>query len=176
MIMFETERLRVRHFTPDDLDDIDAITGDAIVSRYVGDGKPLPRSEAERWIGVSLNNYATKGYGASAIIEKASGAFIGICGLVRYSRDLGDAEKINFFAQATRGRGLAKEVVRALLDDGFKTHKLGSIIATIDTEHTRSVRVAEACGMRYLRTDPPEDENDTASFVYIIDNPYVGTE
>jgi len=176
MIMFETERMIVRHFEADDLDAIDAITGDAEVSRYVGDGKPLPRSEAARWIDVSLNNYATKGYGASAIIDTASGAFIGICGLVRSSRDVGDAEIIYFFAKPYWGQGLAKEVVRALLDDGFKTHKLGSVIATIDTEHRRSVRVAEACGLRYLRTDPPEDENDTPSFVYIIDNPYIETE
>ena len=173
MKMFETERMIVRHFEADDLDAIDAITGDAEVSRYVGDGTPLPRSEAARWIGVSQNNYRTKGYGASAIIDKASGAFIGIGGLVRSSRDVGDAEIIYFFAKPYWGRGLAKEVVRALLDDGFKTHKLSSIIATIDTVHTRSVRVAEACGMSYLRTDPPEDENDTASLVYIIDNPYL---
>lgn len=173
MIMFETERLLVRHWQPDDLDAIDAITSDPDVVRYVGDGKPLPRSEAERWIGVSENNYRTKGYGASAIIEKASGDFIGIGGLVRSSRDVGDAEIIYYFAKPYWGRGYAKEVVPALLDDGFRMHGLGSIIATIDPENVASQRVVEAAGMRYLRTDPPEDENDTASMVYIIDNPHL---
>src|SRR5690554_1493141 len=105
MRMFETARLIVRQRQPEDIDAIDAITSDPDVNRYAGDGQPLPRSEAERWMEVTRNNYRTKGYGASAIIEKASGAFIGICGLVRSSLDVGDAEIIYFFAPPYWGRG-----------------------------------------------------------------------
>jgi ribosomal-protein-alanine N-acetyltransferase len=171
MQVFETERMVVRHFTHDDLDAIDAITGDPEVNRYAGDGQPLPRSEAARWIDVSLNNYATKGYGASAIIEKATGAFIGICGLVRSSLDIGDAEVIYFFTPSSWGKGLAKELLPALFRYGFETHGLGQVIATIHPDNVRSQRVAEASGMRYLFTDPPHHDGDTPALVYGIDNP-----
>lgn len=175
MQMFDTTRTLVRHWRPNDIDAIDAITSDPDVNRYAGDGQPLPRSEAERWMGVTQNNYATKGYGASAIIDKATGTFIGICGLVRTSLDAGDAEVIYFFAKPYWGQGLAKEVLPALLDDGFRTHKLGSIIATIHPDNVPSQRVAEASGMRYLYTNPPKDAGDTPALVYIIDNPYPKT-
>lgn len=171
MMMFETSRLIVRHWQPDDIDAIDAITSDPEGSRYAGDGQPLPRSEAERWMEVTLDNYRTKGYGASAFVEKASGKLIGIGGLVRSSREIGDAEIIYFFARPYWGQGLAKEIVPALLEDGFRTHGLRTIIATIHPDNVASQRVAVAAGMRYLRTDPPEDENDTPSLVYCVDNP-----
>lgn len=171
MQLFETQRLMVRQWTPDDLDAIDAITGDPDVNRYAGDGQPLPRSEAERWIGVTLNNYATKGYGASAIIEKATGAFVGICGLVKSSLDIGDAEVIYFFAKPYWGQGLAKEMLPALFEYGFRVHGLGKIIATIHPDNAPSVKVAEASGMRYLYTDPPHHDGDTSALVYAIDSP-----
>jgi RimJ/RimL family protein N-acetyltransferase len=48
--VFETERLFVRHFAPDDLDDFAALCADPVVMRYVGDGQTLPRSEVALWI------------------------------------------------------------------------------------------------------------------------------
>jgi hypothetical protein len=56
--IFETERLRVRHFEPADLDDSAALCADPRVMRYVGDGSPLPWSEVERWIEVCQKKYA----------------------------------------------------------------------------------------------------------------------
>lgn len=172
MKLFETARTVVRHFEADDLDGIARITGDPEGSRYVGDGQPLLRSEAARWIEISQNNYRTQGYGASAIIASASGAFIGIGGLVRPSLPLGDAEIIYYFDKPYWGQGYAKEVVPALLDYGFRVHHLGRVIATIHPDNTPSKRVAEFAGMRFSHVDPPHFEGDTPAHVYVIDNPY----
>ena len=78
-VIFETERLLVRQLNADDVDNLYAITGDAELMRYVGDCQPLSYELTAKWVDVSINNYATKGYGCSAVIDKRDGAFIGFC-------------------------------------------------------------------------------------------------
>lgn len=81
--MFETERLLVRHFCPDDLDAFAELRADPEVMRYVGDGVTLSRSKVARWIEVCGDKYATSGYGTSAVFERGEGEFVGYCGVVR---------------------------------------------------------------------------------------------
>ena len=58
--LFETERLLVRHFGPDDLDDFAALCADSEVMRYVGDGETLPCGEVARWIEICQTKYETR--------------------------------------------------------------------------------------------------------------------
>lgn len=155
MVIFETERLLVRHLEPDDVDNLYAITGDAELMRYVGDSEPLSRELNVKWIEVSINNYATKGYGCSAVIDKRDGAFIGFCGLVRseFAEPPDDAELIYSLKKAYWGQGLATEVAGAMLAYGLGKCGLKRIIATIDPANSASIRVAEKIGFYYVRTE-----------------------
>ena len=45
MVYLETERLVLRRFTADDLDDLVALDGDPAVMRYITGGPPTPRDE-----------------------------------------------------------------------------------------------------------------------------------
>ena len=119
--LFETERLLVRHFGPDDLDDFAALCADSEVMRYVGDGETLPRGEVARWIEICQTKYETRGYGTSAVLERASGTspdtypgtFVGYCGVVRAPGNDFD-ELIYVFHKRAWGRGYAAEVGRAM--------------------------------------------------------------
>ena len=159
MTIFETERLLVRHLQADDVDNLLAITGDAELMRYMGDGKPLSRELTAKWIDVSINNYATKGYGCSAVIDKQDGAFIGFCGLVRseMAEPPDDAELIYALQKPYWGRGLTTEVAGAMLAYGLRKCALKRIIATIDPANTPSIRVAHKIGFEYARTEPDSD-------------------
>ena len=81
--LFETDRLVAQHFTHDDLDDFAALCANPEVMRSMGDGNTLPRETVAHWIDVCHTKYATRGYGTSAVFEKASGKFIGYCGVIR---------------------------------------------------------------------------------------------
>ena len=70
VVIFETERMLVRQLQADDVDSLYAITGDTELMRHMGDGQPLSRELTAKWVEVSINNYATKGYGCSAVIDK----------------------------------------------------------------------------------------------------------
>ena len=80
--LFETERLVVRHFCPDDLDVFAALIADSVVMRYIGEGITLSREDTAYWIGVCQKKYADRGYGTSAVFHK-DGSFLGYCGVIR---------------------------------------------------------------------------------------------
>lgn len=166
MTIFETERTLVRHLTEADSDSFYVLTGDAELTQYMGDNKPLSRELSDKWIQVSMKNYATKGYGCSAVIDKRDGAFIGFCGLVRseLAEPPDDAELIYSFKKAVWGQGLATEVGAAMLHYGFETCGLKRIIATIDPANTASIRVANKLGFMYSRSEP--DEHGLPTHIY----------
>ena len=162
--MFETERLLVRHFEYGDLDDFAALCADPLVMRYVGDGTTLPRAEVERWIGVCQVKYATRGYGTSAVFEKAagraSGQFLGYCGVVRAPENDFD-ELIYVYNRGAWGKGYATEAGRAMLGYVFAHSALDEIYATIDPDNAASLHVAAKLGFRFLRVEVEDDGTRT---------------
>lgn len=156
MQIIETQRLVVRHLETDDVEAFYAITGDPDTTRYMDTGDPLSRELTEKWIAVSKDNYKTKGYGCSAVIEKATGDFIGFCGIVHHPEKPAQIEIIYAFKPSAWGKGYATEVVKAMLDYGFETCGLQKIIATIHPENKESVRVAEKAGMVFEKEETDE--------------------
>lgn len=162
-ILFETPRLIVRQLHPNDLDDFYAICGNAELMQYSGDSQPLTYRQAQLWLEVSLKNYQTKGFGCAAVIDKASGAFIGYCGLV-YPPNSAQVEIIYALQKASWGHGLATEVAGAMLKYGFEQHGLQRIVASIDPANSASVRVAEKLGMIYQSEETDEHGLPTAFY------------
>jgi RimJ/RimL family protein N-acetyltransferase len=74
----ESARLTFRDMTPDDLDDLALLLGDAEVMTYYP--RPKTRAEAAQWIGWNLGLYRTHGYGLW-LLTTADGGFVGDCGL-----------------------------------------------------------------------------------------------
>lgn len=164
--MFETDRLLVRHFNTDDLDDFAALCADPQVMRFVGDGTPLPRSGIEHWIAVCRRKYADRGYGTSAVFEKASGRFIGYCGVVR-APDNDFDELIYVYHVDTWGKGYATEAARAMLAYVFGRSTLDRIYATIHPDNAASINVATKLGLRFDHQEIDEDGTPVA--FYVID-------
>ena len=164
MILFETPRLVIRQLQPDDVDDMFTLYGDPEVVRWVDDGQPLSRELCAQWIEVSYNNYRTKGFGASAVIERATGVFIGCCGIV-YAPGSSLPEIIYAFLPTHWGQGFASEVVPAMLYYGFTACHLPTIYATIFPENQASARVLIKAGMSWLRNEIEADGTVIAVYV-----------
>ncbi|HZT59774.1 MAG TPA: GNAT family N-acetyltransferase [Pyrinomonadaceae bacterium] len=146
----ETARLRLRMFTPEDLDALAAIAADPEVMRYIGAGKPLVREEVKYNLATIINGFRRRGFGRWAVVRKDSGAFVGYCGLTRGQEEVG-VEIAYMLARDEWGKGLATEAARACLRYGFEKLGCDSIAALTRHENMRSRRVMERIGMRYVR-------------------------
>jgi RimJ/RimL family protein N-acetyltransferase len=166
-MLFETQRLLVRELHPDDEDAMLAVYGDGDAMRFVGDGQPLDRATCRRWISVTQNNCATRGYGMNAVVLRASGRVAGFAGLVHPGQQALPEVKYAFLRQHW-GQGLATELVPALLAFGRANWGLEEIIATVAPEHGASQRVLAKAGMHPL---PPRHNDDGSTSLVFSTRP-----
>jgi RimJ/RimL family protein N-acetyltransferase len=171
-VVLETERLQLRHFTEADAESLLHMEREPDVLRYVG-RRPLPDVDAYRnkIRSVFLPYYARPGgYGAWAIIEKASGEFIGRCSL-RPGPDADVAAAMGFgpddvelgygLRKPSWGRGYATELAQALVRRAFRDLGVVSLVACVTLGNGASVRVLEKAGLRRVGEPiclPGEDE------------------
>ena len=168
--VFRTPRLIARQFTPADVDDLHAICGDRRVMRYVGDGLVLARRRCAEWIDESLMDYTARGYGAWGIAVEGEAVLAGYGGIVT-ARRRADPEIIYALRPGLWGRGLASELVPALLNHGFHSCRLPRLIATVRPENQASLRVVEKAGM-HGAGEELEDEG-ILMLIYALDAPPV---
>ena len=78
-IFLETERLVLRRFTADDIDNLVELDSDPDVMRFINGGRPTPRHEIESDVLPAYLEYYERfaGYGFWAAIEKSTGRFLG---------------------------------------------------------------------------------------------------
>lgn len=167
MSLFETSRLTVRQLEAADVDPMFAIFSLPEVTKWMGDGSPLTRELCGKWIEVSQRNYETKGFGASAVIEKNTGEFIGCSGIV-YDPERQEPEIIYAFHPSAWGKGYASELVPAMLNYGFTQCGLTYILATIAEPNKSSTRIVEKAGMKFVTDELDPDGHKT--LVYRIEN------
>ena len=160
MHLFETHRLLIRQLDRNDTDAMYCIFKDPDVTKWMGDGSTLTRELCKKWIEISINNYETKGVGASAIIEKDSGDFIG-CGGIVYDAERSEPEIIYAFRPDAWGKGYASEFVPGMLAYGMVQLRFPYIQATISAENMVSQRIAEKAGMQLIAKETESDESVT---------------
>ncbi|HST52685.1 MAG TPA: GNAT family N-acetyltransferase [Pyrinomonadaceae bacterium] len=146
----ETARLRLRMFTPEDLDELSAIAADPEVMRYIGSGQPLTREEVHFNLTSIINGFRRRGFGRWAVVKKVSGALVGYCGLTHGLEEVG-VEIAYLISRSEWSKGIASEAARACLRYGFERLGLDSIAGLTRHENRRSRRVLERLGMRYVR-------------------------
>lgn len=145
-VSIETPRLRLRMFSLDDLDNLAALFSDPEVMRYVADGKPAGRDEADKALRSIIKHWSREGFGRWAIEDRETREFVGFGGL----RSLfGTPEIVYHFARAHWGKGLATEMGRASLKYGFEERRFERIVALAKPGNAASIRVMEKLGMRF---------------------------
>jgi len=143
----DTERLRLRRFLPEDLDQYCRIMGQDEVSRQLPRGRGLTREETtgvmEHW----ADSWESKGFGAWAVVTKDNDTLIGHCGLNTVS-EINQVEVLYALGEEHWGKGYATEAARASVDWGFQRLKLGEIIGLARTDNLASQKVLMNCGLR----------------------------
>jgi RimJ/RimL family protein N-acetyltransferase len=159
----ETPRLVIRTFEPGDADAWLAMLADPEVRRFLP-GQPAPTmADFNSAIEGRLAMERDGGYAMWAVDEKATGAFVGQCGLrpvdsmqppaaIPASPAEGARREFDLayhFTRASWNKGYGSEAVMAVLAHGFGQLGLGCIIAVAMPDNVGSWRVMEKAGMRY---------------------------
>jgi ribosomal-protein-alanine N-acetyltransferase len=145
--VLRTPRLRLRHLVPDDAQSLFDLDADPEVRRFLPDPAP-PSLEAARQHLVEYQQvYRDDGFARWAVVEDATGEWLGWCGLRRESEDEVD---IGYrFRRSAWGRGFATEGARASLAYGFDVLRLARIVATAHVDNAKSIRVLAKIGLRF---------------------------
>jgi RimJ/RimL family protein N-acetyltransferase len=146
----ETPRLRLRAFTPDDLDALFAVFGDAEVMTYISGGKPRSLEETEAGLLRSIEGWRRRGFGLWAVTIKESQRVIGYCGLI-FLDDTPEIELAYGLAKAHWGKGYATEAGNTALRFGFEQLGLERLVAVVNPDNFSSQRVLKKLGMTYVK-------------------------
>ena len=146
--MIETERLKMRKLTREDLPWLIAMRTRPEVYEYLGGTRMQnPESIAKR-LEFYLECYEKVGFGSCLMIWKETGEAIGCSGL-QPLEDTGEIEIGYTLQPEFWGKGIGYECAFGWLDYGFKTLGLERIVAIAVKENVGSWRIMEKCGMSY---------------------------
>ena len=146
MTSLDTARLHLRVFRNEDLDDLARLLSDPDVMKYVSNGQPISREEADIALQSIVRHWREHGFGRWAIFDRATNRFVGFGGLRSL---MGIPEVVYHLAKEYWGRGLATELANASLQFGFETHSFDRIVAVAKPLNAASIHVMEKIGMTY---------------------------
>jgi len=154
----ETERLILRPFRIEDVDEWHHLNQDPEITRYTGDGGVISKEETAHRIRTHvLGDYEKHGFGRWIVMNKEDNCIIGFAGL-KYMPDMDVVDLGYRFAQKYWRRGIATEASIAALAFGFGELELEKIVAYILPENIGSQKVLEKLGFTYIREFYEEDE------------------
>lgn len=147
-VVAETDRLLLRRIAYADLDFFAALFADVDVMQFSMGTRT--REESLAWIDRVAASYAARGYGPWCIVRKSDGAPLGFCGLLDQTIDGVDEVEVGYrLAVPYWGHGFATEAAAAARDLALGTFGLSRLIALVDPQNVRSIRVAEKIGMEW---------------------------
>jgi len=147
-----TDRLVLRDLEPADTDAIAAIFGDEEVMRFIGAGGVLDRDVVVRMIERERQQYARRGWGQWATVERATGRCVGVCGLILWP-DIDGQEELEvayLLARDAWGKGYATEAATAVRDVGVEVRS--DLVSLIYPGNAASINVARKIGMALERS------------------------
>jgi RimJ/RimL family protein N-acetyltransferase len=143
----ETERLALRPFVREDVEQFLPVVSDPISMRFYP--RPFDRDMAGRWIERALERYEHDGFGLLAVTEKDSGSLVGDCGPAVMDTSHGTFVELGWHIRRDRqGRGYATEAGAACRDRAWEALDVDRLISLIRPENVPSWSVARALGFR----------------------------
>jgi len=175
----ETERLVLRPFTPDDLEDVhrEGFADPEVCHFYCRNTKT--QEETAEWLSYRITEWRYSQFGRLAAMLKEGGEFLGFVGLEPYANSFSrlpdelaprynelEVELSFAFGKRHWGKGYALEASRAMVGYAFETLKLRRLLGGTALENERSRKLQERLGYRVERNAHP----DWPGYVTVLEN------
>lgn len=160
-MLFSTERLIIRKFTPDDYNDLAEILTDAEVTYF----EPYETFTREACVQEAINFSNSNDFYAVVLNNK-------VIGKIYFSdKGFGNYEIGYTFNKQYQGMGYACESTIGMMKYAFSSLDVRRIFAEIDTRNEKSIRLVERAGMRreaeHKELFPRKGENEVYNDFYV---------
>ena len=135
--------------------------------QYIGDRNVHSLEDARAYMRRgAMDMYERVGFGMWVMELKSTGEVVGTAGLIR--REVLEDVDIGFaMLPQHRGKGLALEAARGVLEYATGTLGMERLVAIVSAANQKSIRILEAIGMRYEKTIRfPGDEEDVPLYAW----------
>ncbi|MDQ3800848.1 MAG: GNAT family N-acetyltransferase [Acidobacteriota bacterium] len=144
----ETERLILRRYAEEDRAHFIVLFTDDAVMKYVGDGVLTVEQAEAFWLKLFEKLYP-ENFNIWAVFAKEDSVYVGHAGIYPRPTRREDWEFVYFLNRNSWGKGYATEIARRLIRFAFEELNLPEVFATVDDEHSASIRVLEKAGMSF---------------------------
>ncbi|WP_327590028.1 GNAT family N-acetyltransferase [Nonomuraea sp. NBC_00507] len=142
-----TARLTLRPFGPQDAARIRSIVESGV--RFLPPGAPSHVSGVAPWLAHGVHELRKSGQGVHLAMTDVDGVVVGAISLFKTSWSAGTTEVGYGVHPLYRGRGLATEAVRGLVEWVFEATELRRIDLTANLDNAASLRVAQKAGFTW---------------------------
>jgi len=149
----QSERLDLRRFRADDLDELAAVFAKREVWQHPY-GRAFTREESADFLRRQIEEWETCGFGCWLAIQREPRRVVGYVGLSVpvFLPEILPAVEVGWrFDPDVWGLGYASEGARAALREAFATLRLAEVTSVPQADNPRSSRVCERLGMRFSR-------------------------
>jgi ribosomal-protein-alanine N-acetyltransferase len=168
MIIFETERLIVRHYENEDQDNFFLLNGDEEVMLYIRPVKS--REETDKFFDEVITAYQeTPSLGRWAVYEKASGNFVGSFAIIPIPYKTELIQLGYALLKEHWGKGFATELTVAGLNHAFTIMDLQAIYGLTQDGNYNSQKVLLKAGFKEAGKKQ-ENEKTVCWFLYKKEN------
>jgi RimJ/RimL family protein N-acetyltransferase len=143
----ETERLVLRPYEDDDLENLHAVYSRPEVARWLYYEPSTLEQSREKLARKIAGRALSEEHGLSAAVQLRDGTYVGDAVLFYGSVEHKTVELGFSFDPRHQGNGYATEAARALVDWAF-SHGFHRVIGRLEARNTASARVLEKLGMR----------------------------
>jgi RimJ/RimL family protein N-acetyltransferase len=151
MNIFETDRLRVREFTPDDAAFILALVNSPGWIKFIGDRNIKTIDQAKTYLkNGPIKSYHDNGFGLWLVETKDTITPLGMCGILK--RETLDHPDLGFaFLPEYIGKGYGFEAATATVAFANEKLKLPTLAAITVPFNQKSIRLLEKVGMKFSK-------------------------
>jgi len=150
----ETERLSFRLLEESDFDEWVELFKTEEAIKYLGlDKNKLPAVHCREWFNKVFSRYENDEGGMNVLIEKATGNFVGQCGLLVQTVENNKELEIGYSVLPSQwGKGFATEAAQRCRNEAFEKDYTDSLISIIHVDNVMSRKVAQNNGMYLDKT------------------------
>jgi RimJ/RimL family protein N-acetyltransferase len=170
----ETKRLRLRHHTKDDFQNLVTMWSEPKVFQFIG-GKAFSTQQTWGKLLGCIGHWALMDYGYWLVEEKVTGQFVGQIGFANQMRGISEIEDLPemgwVLSSHCHGKGFATEGVEASLEWANSNISSPLSACIISPENLSSLKVAKKFSFKEVRTMTYQDSLTT---VFLRDKNLIG--